>query len=179
MPIAAKRSLVMDIVLAKCRQPLRPVVAMPSISSRWKNRKKAKTGSSVSDRHREQRAPVRLAGRVDEAAQAELHRVVAHVVEIDQRAEEIVPGPDEGEDRGRRQRRQRQRQDDLPVDAPRAAAVDHRGLVELARDGAEELHQQEDEERVGGEEFRHDQRQEGVRPSRGCRNSTYCGIRVT
>ena len=46
-----------------------------------------------------------------------------------------------------------------------AAAVHHRGLVELARDAAEELHHQEDEEGVDRQEFRHDQRQEGVHPA--------------
>ena len=59
----------------------------------------------------------------------------------------------------------RERQHDPPVDAPRPAAVHHRRLVELARDAAEELHHQEDEEGVDREELRHDQRQEGVHPA--------------
>ncbi len=44
-------------------------------------------------------------------------------------------------------------------------AVDARRLVELLRDAADELHHEEDEERVGGEELRHDQRQERVDPA--------------
>src|SRR5215471_1664066 len=56
-------------------------------------------------RHGEERTPIRHAGRVDEAAQPELHRVGADIVEIDERPEEIVPSEDEGEDRSRRERR--------------------------------------------------------------------------
>ncbi len=55
------------------------------------------------------------------------------------------------------------------------AAVDPGRLVELARDAADELHHEEDEERVGGQELRHDQRQERVRPSRAAENMMYCG----
>src|SRR5688572_10311756 len=54
-------------------------------------------------RHGEEPAPVGGAAGVDEGPQAELDRVAVHVVEVDQRPEEIVPGPDEGEDGGRRQ----------------------------------------------------------------------------
>ena len=60
-----------------------------------------------------------------------------------------------------------QRQDHPPEDAATAAAVDPGGLVQLARDAADELHHQEHEERVGGQELRHDQRQERVRSSPG------------
>src|SRR5437660_565715 len=115
--------------------------------------------------HREERPPIRLAGGIDEAAQAQLHGIGAHVVEIDQRTEEVVPGEDEGEDSGGRERRQRERQDDAPIDAKGAATVDLGGLVELARQTAEELHQQEDEEGVDRQELRHHQRQEGVDPA--------------
>ncbi len=142
-----------------------PVVAMPSISRRWKNMKRTKIGTTRQDRHREEAAEVRLAAGVHEGPQAELEGVGAHVVQVDQRREEIVPRPDEREDRGGRQHRHRQRQHDLPVDPPRPAAVHHRGLVEFARDAAEELHHQEDEERVRRQELRHDQRQDGVDPA--------------
>src|SRR6266849_785583 len=91
------------------------------------------------DRHGEQRAPIGFARRIDEAAQAELHGIGVDVVEIDEGPEKIVPGEDEGEDGGGRQGGQRQRQDDPPVDAERPAAIDLGGVVELARDGAEEL----------------------------------------
>ena len=129
-------------------------------------------------RHREQAAPVRFARRIDEGAQAELDRVVLHVVQVDQRREEIVPGPDEGEDCGGRQHRRRKRQDDLPVDAPGAAAVHHRRLVELARDAAEELHHQEDEEGVDARNFGTTSgRMVSTQPR--LRNSTYCGISAT
>src|SRR5260221_14271840 len=54
------------------------------------------------DRHGEKRAPIGFAGRIDEAAQAELHGIGLDVVEIDERAEKIVPGEDEGVDLGGR-----------------------------------------------------------------------------
>jgi hypothetical protein len=53
---------------------------------------------------------------------------------------------------------------DAPVDAPRTRPVDDRGLVEFARDAAEELVEQEDEEGVRGQELRDDQRQDRVDP---------------
>src|SRR3954469_19836933 len=53
------------------------------------------------DRHGEQRPPIGLAGGVHEPAQSKLDRVIADVVQVDQRREEVVPGPDEGEDRRR------------------------------------------------------------------------------
>src|SRR5258707_1241065 len=61
------------------------------------------------DRHGEERAPIGFAGRIDEAAQAELHGIGMDVVEIDERSKKIVPGEDEGEDRRGRQGRQRER----------------------------------------------------------------------
>jgi hypothetical protein len=53
-----------------------------------------------------------------------------------------------------------------PVDAPGSAAIHDRCLVDLARNATEELHHQEDEEGVDCEEFRHDERQKGVHPSK-------------
>ena len=52
------------------------------------------------------------------------------------------------------------------LDGP--AAVDLGGLVQLARDAPHELHHEEDEERLGGQELRHDQRQRACRSSRTC-----------
>ncbi|KMS93475.1 hypothetical protein BVRB_031100, partial [Beta vulgaris subsp. vulgaris] len=115
--------------------------------------------------HGEQSAIVAFAGRVGEGAQAEHDRVGLHFAEIDQRAKEVVPGPDEGEDGGGRQHGHRKRNDDLPVDAPGRAAIHLRRLIELLGQAAEELHHQEDEEAVGGEELRHHQRQEGIDPA--------------
>ena len=100
----------------------------------------------------------------DEAAKPELHGVLADVVEIDQRPEEVVPGPDEGEDRSRRKSRHGERQDDAPIDAPGPCPVDDRRLVELARDAAEELVEEEDEEGVDSHKLRHDEGKEGVDP---------------
>ena len=58
-------------------QRFMPVVAMPSISRRWKNRKKKKIGTSDSVDIAKRPPQSRLAGGVDEGAQAELHGVVA------------------------------------------------------------------------------------------------------
>ena len=55
------------------------------------------------------------------------------------------------------------------------AAVDPGRLVQLPRDAADELHHQEDEERVGGQELGHDQRQE-VLTQPSFENRMYCGI---
>ena len=84
----------------------RPVVAMPSISRRWKNRKNTKTGSRVSTDMANSAPQSDLPVGIHEGAQAQSARCSCHVVQVDQRAEEVVPGPDEGEDRGGRQRRQ-------------------------------------------------------------------------
>src|SRR5690606_26338499 len=108
-------------------------------------------------RHREQRAPGGLALRVDEQPQGERDRGEVRVGQEDELAVEVVPRPDEREDGGGGQRRQRQRHDDPPEDAPVVAAVDAGGLVQLPRQDADELHHEEDEERVGGEELRDDQ----------------------
>src|SRR5688500_17344817 len=43
--------------------------------------------------HGEEAPIVGLAGGVHEGSEAEHHRVLAHLVEVDQRPKEIVPGP--------------------------------------------------------------------------------------
>ena len=62
----------------------------------------------------------------------------------DRRHEQVVPHPDELEDRERRERRRRQRQDDPEEDLPVSGAVDPRRLDDLARDLGDEVVQQED-----------------------------------
>ena len=86
--------------------------------------------------------------------------------QVDELAEEVVPGPDEGEDR-RRSRAPGTMSGRMICRKMRGcpAAVDARGLVEFARDAADELHHEEDEERVGREQLRHDERQERVDPA--------------
>src|SRR5690554_5034760 len=96
--------------------------------------------------HGEQAAIVAFPGTVGEGAQTQHDGVGLHFAEIDQRAEEVVPGPDEGEDGSGGQHWHGKRNDDLPVDAPGRAAVHLGGLVELLGQATEELHHQEDEE---------------------------------
>src|SRR5215210_1579816 len=86
------------------------------------------------------------------------------VVEVDERAEEIVPRPHELEDSGHRQHGHAQRHDYPPVDRPVAGAVDPRCLVELYRDRAHVLPHQEDEERIARER-RHPERVVGTVPA--------------
>src|SRR5699024_1979452 len=77
------------------------------------------------DRHCEQGAPGRTAAGgagVHEAAQCQLHGVRVGVGQEDERPQEVVPGPDEGEDRGGGQRRNHQRQNDSPEDPQGAAS---------------------------------------------------------
>src|SRR5215217_7246923 len=85
------------------------------------------------DRHGEHRPILADPVRADEAAQRQRHGVVLHVIEIDERTQKILPGPDEGKDRGGGHGWQRQRHDDGPVDLEWRTAVNHRRLVELAR----------------------------------------------
>jgi len=86
------------------------------------------------------------------------------IVEIEQRPKEVVPHAEKREYRHHREGRRGERQDDVAIDRPMAGTIDSRGLIELARDGAHVLAQQEDEERVP-EESRHGQRQVRIEPS--------------
>jgi hypothetical protein len=61
------------------------------------------------------------------------------VPQVDERREQVVPGPHELEDRQRRDRREGQRQVDAAEDLPRVRAVDPGGIGELGRDRQEEL----------------------------------------
>src|SRR5262249_36229082 len=70
--------------------------------------------------------------------------------------QEVVPRPEELEDRERGDRRQPERQDDAGEDAELRGAVDARRFQELLRDPDEEVAQEEDRERQrerrGGED---------------------------
>ena len=83
-----------------------------------------------------------------EERQPDGRRVLVEVPEVDERVEQVVPGPHEREDRQRRERRLGERQVDPAEDLPRVGAVDPGGVGELARDGQEELAQQERPERA-------------------------------
>ena len=97
-------------------------------------------------------APISGDAVVDhELVDAQRERVVAGIVQEDQRVEEVVVGPQEGEQRRRRQRRLDQRHDDVPEDAVVRAAVDARRVGQVVGDRHHELPQQEDEERVAGQ----------------------------
>ena len=75
------------------------------------------------------RAAARMSGRVK----------VVVLVHDDERAEELVPRGDEGEERDGDDRRQDRRQEDAAQHLPAVAAVDDRGLLELARHRLEAL----------------------------------------
>ena len=81
-----------------------------------------------------------------ELGEAELDRVDVGIAEAedDQRPEEVVPHALEGEDRDRRQRRRCERQHHLPVRLEVAGVVELGGLLEVPRDGEEELTHQEE-----------------------------------
>src|SRR5690606_21842454 len=85
------------------------------------------------NRHREHAAPVRGRRGIEEVAQGQGNREVLVRGEVDQLREEVVPGPNEGENRGGRQGGNHQREDDAAIDAEVAGAVDAGSLVQLAR----------------------------------------------
>ena len=68
--------------------------------------------------------------------------------EIDQRAEEVVPRPDEREDRDRGDDRARQRQADVPERLERVRALELGALEQVWRQVPEPLPEQEDREGV-------------------------------
>ena len=78
--------------------------------------------------------------------------------------QEVVPMTHEGEDGDRSQRRLRQGQHDAPQDAGLSAPVYPGSVVELQRNGGEELAQEKDAEGAATEEGRHDQGVVGVDP---------------
>ena len=91
--------------------PLIPEFAMPSTRNRWKARKNRTIGQQRDHRHGEHRAERGLAGRVHERPQRQRERELLRREEVDQLGEEVVPGPDEGEDRRGDERRTGERQD--------------------------------------------------------------------
>ena len=148
---------------------LMPVVAMPLMRNRWPKRNTRKTGQQGHDGHREQRAPARGRLRVHEGAQGHGNSEHVRVRQVDQGAEEVVPGPDEREDGGGGQGRHHQGQDDAQEDAGVAGAVDPCGLVQFLGNTADELDHQEDEERVGGQQLRAQSAARRCSPSRSAR----------
>src|SRR5699024_6907459 len=82
-----------------------------------------------------------------------------------QLTEEIVPGPNKGEDRGCGQSGHRQRKDDTAKDAYVPATVDAGSFVQVLGQPTDELNHQEDEEPIGGQELGHDERPERVDPA--------------
>ena len=107
--------------------------------------------------------PLGLVARL-EALERDRQRIELRVPEVDQRAEEVAPLLDEGEQRDRDEGRPRQRDDDPPAGSQLARAVDPGGVRQLIRDGPEELAQQEDEERIA-QERRDQQGQVGPDPA--------------
>src|SRR5205823_2758008 len=70
--------------------------------------------------------------------------VARRIVDIEEGAEEVVPGREELKEGAGRQGRFGERQNDLPEDTPLARAVHPRRLAQILRQGAVELRQQED-----------------------------------
>src|SRR5215472_9000677 len=106
--------------------------------------------------HREQvggQQEVRLRVRavLEHVRQADSDRELVVVIQVEQRAAKVVPVPDDRENRAHRQDWYRQRQDDAPVDLEVAHAIDPRRLVELLRNGAHVLPDEEDEESIAAE----------------------------
>ena len=85
-------------------------------------------------------------------------------LQVDQRQEVVVPGPEEVEQADRHDGRDRLREDDRPQHPERARTIDHGRLVQVPRDRHEVLAQQEDVVGVG-EEVGDDQRQPGAGPA--------------
>src|SRR5208282_1223524 len=83
--------------------------------------------------------------------------------------EERVPVGEKEQNRQRRKDRPAQRQDDTPVDAEVAGAVDDRRFLQFARNREIELAQQEDAERV--EDRGHDEAGVAVQQPQGSREN--------
>src|SRR3954447_3052402 len=83
------------------------------------------------DRHREHGTPVAATGGVQERPQRDRDGVRLRRGQIDQRGEEVAPGPDEGEDRRGGQGRDHQRDHHPGEDLPVITAVDPRRLIQL------------------------------------------------
>ena len=85
-----------------------------------------------------------------------------------ERDEQVVPRPEELEDRERRNRRQAERQDQLQEDADLRRAVDARRLEDVLRYPDEEVSQQEDRERQPERRVEEDQAEDRVVEVRPC-----------
>ena len=105
--------------------------------------------------------PVRLQGAL-ELAQAHGNRELIIRIDIDHLLEQIVPDLDEEEHGDNDHRRFDGRNDDVEEDTEVACAVDRCSFVELTRDGADELADEEDVERAAAAEIRQDERPERV-----------------
>lgn len=112
-------------------------------------------------RHRQQLAPLNLE-LVDEHAQREPNGIFFDRAQIQHLPEEIVPAPDEGEDRYRDESGPQQREDDPHENAVHRRPVHFRRLVQIPRDAPDELHEQEDEERSPSEKMRQNERNVAV-----------------
>ncbi len=115
--------------------------------------------------HRDSHDQVRVDG-VDrvEGLQADGESPVFARVQENQRLIEIIPGIEEMEDPNGDKRRPRLRQNNIQQNLQWIGAIDLRGIIQLQRDGHEELAEQEDIVGIG-EELWHDQRQECIHPA--------------
>src|SRR5690606_36864246 len=88
-------------------------------------------GQAHEQRAAHEQRPCRRTG-AGELLQPDGERVETVVSQIDERVEEIGPGPDEDEQRSRRQGGARQWQDDAREDLPFAGAIYARGVADVA-----------------------------------------------
>src|SRR6476619_1653732 len=99
------------------------------------------------DRAGHQAAPVDLAARAVEVREPDGDRLLRLVVEQDVGEDELVPARDEDEHGGRDEAWRDEREQDLRERPDAAGTVDHRRLLELLRDVAENAAQRPDSER--------------------------------
>ena len=128
----ASRSSLCDCPAVEVATPLRPVVRNSLDQTTLEGEKHDECWNETEHRHRHQ-LPVAAAGRIDERPDPTGTVSSAGDVRINELREEVVVGPDEGEDNRCRQSRCQQRQDDAHEHLEGAAAIDDRSVVELAR----------------------------------------------
>ena len=113
-------------------------------------------------RHGEQAAVVVVAVGVKVEVQRQRDGIVFRAGDKDQRLEEVLPDPVEGEDAGRDDGRLDDGEHDLEEDPRLGAAVQHGGLVQVAGDTTHVLGDEEDEEAVAEHPGQHHGKQ-GIR----------------
>ena len=148
---------------ARRREPFEPLAhprtapaVSPNAIRRCTSRKKIDDRDRGQHRRRHQPAPVGAVARPVEAREPHRQRLLLLVGEEDVGEDELVPRLDEAEDRGRDEAGRDEREQDLHEGAGARVAVDHRRLLEVARDPEDEAAQDPDRERQHEREVRDD-----------------------